>query len=229
MINIKYHDHEYFERRMSCEGHLKCFKQSWSSTSTLYKRRFPKKRFQAITFDWRSTSVSYSLMLFFWDTPLGHIWSYGRRAIYGQNGHLCHNTASNKFMCVEAKFIYKFYYKQIDEEETITISWWENFLWWDQIPTLHCKSDSNARSWSHFKSTCLWMKNISVGMLSLLLTAHWVERGAHTHKDRGSRLGKVQFSILWMENRPDQLSVASSAIYIRYWKTWLRNQINIDI
>ena len=151
MINIKYHDHEYFERRMSCEGHLKCFKQSWSSTSTLYKRRFPKKRFQAITFDWRSTSVSYSLMLFFWDTPLGHVWSYGRWAIYGQNGHLCHNTASNKFMCVEAKFIYKFYYKQIDEEQTITISWWEIFLWWDQTPTLHCKSDSNARSWSHFK------------------------------------------------------------------------------
>ena len=32
--------------------------------------------------------------------------------------------------------------------------------------------------------------------IDVLLTAHWVERGAHTHKDRGSRLGKVQFSIL---------------------------------
>ena len=48
----------------------------------------------------------------------------------------------------------------------------------------------------------------------LLLTAHWVEWGAHTHKDRVSKLGKVQFSTLWMENTPDQLSVVSSAIYI---------------
>ena len=30
----------------------------------------------------------------------------------------------------------------------------------------------------------------------MLLTAHWVERGAHTQKDRGSRLGKVQLLIL---------------------------------
>ena len=40
-----------------------------------------------------------------------------------------------------------------------------------------------------------------------------VEWEAHTHKDRGSKLSKVWFSTLWMENKSDQLSVVSSAIY----------------
>ena len=62
----------------------------------------------------------------------------------------------------------------------------------------------------------------------LLLIAHWLdlEWDAQAHKDRVSKLSKVQFSTLWIKNKPDQLSALSSSIYS--WDISVKKIINLS-
>ena len=101
-------------------------------------------------------------------------------------------------------------------------------------PGAHSVAFSSVQSVSLY-STCslAFTSGSTVSMIGVGLESHavcWlyqtfipasgstlVEWEAHTHKDRGSKLSKVWFSTLWMENKSDQLSVVSSAIYIEIY------------